>query len=306
MGLIALLADRTGVSLLLFPELAALSHDVLSRPRGKWASQPLRLIATPALTAIAGLLVTRHVHYGAIPILLITVISLAIIRLLRSSVAPAISAGLLPLVLGERHWLYPVAISIGLVALAGILWIWKKWSVQADGQHQGYAALSIDDALESNAHDRTWLIHLIALVGVLGFAAQLTGLRFILFPPLVVMAYELLGHPELPGWIKRPAFFPLVCFLSALTGIIALRTLGNTAVSVMLTMTLSIVLLRIFRMHMPPALAVGLLPFVIPSPDFWYPISVGIGTIVLSVWFAMRSRFRQTSQPVPIEESRFR
>jgi hypothetical protein len=47
MGLIAEAAHKTEVTLLPFPELAALSHDVLTRPQGKWASQPLRLILTP-------------------------------------------------------------------------------------------------------------------------------------------------------------------------------------------------------------------------------------------------------------------
>jgi hypothetical protein len=39
MGAIGLAAHLTGIYLLLFPELAALSHDVMTRPQGKWASQ---------------------------------------------------------------------------------------------------------------------------------------------------------------------------------------------------------------------------------------------------------------------------
>ena len=97
MGLVAPAAHRTGVTLLLFPELAALSHDVLTRPHGKWASQPLRLILTPTLTAVAGLLITQHAHYGAIPVLLIVFANLAVIRLLRSAIEPALSAGMLPM-----------------------------------------------------------------------------------------------------------------------------------------------------------------------------------------------------------------
>ena len=52
MGIIAFAAHASGVSLLLFPELAALSHDVFTRPKGKWASQPWRLILTPTATAV--------------------------------------------------------------------------------------------------------------------------------------------------------------------------------------------------------------------------------------------------------------
>ena len=34
---------------------------------------------------------------------------------------------------------------------------------------------------------------------------------------------------------------------------------------------------------MPPALAVGLLPFVMVAPNAWYLVSVALGTIALTV-----------------------
>jgi hypothetical protein len=60
MGPVALTAQTTGFMLLLFPELAALSHDIMTRPGGKWASQPLRLVVTPTLTAVVGIFFTRR------------------------------------------------------------------------------------------------------------------------------------------------------------------------------------------------------------------------------------------------------
>lgn len=102
MGAITLAAHLTGIYLLFFPELAALSHDVMTRPQGRWASQPGRIILTPTMTAIAGLFVTRHASYGAVSIALIVLASLIIIKLLRSTIGPALSAGALPMVLGEE------------------------------------------------------------------------------------------------------------------------------------------------------------------------------------------------------------
>jgi hypothetical protein len=64
MGLVAFAASKTGLAVILFPELVALSHDVISRPQGKWASQPLRLIVTPTVTAALGLFLTRHLSYN--------------------------------------------------------------------------------------------------------------------------------------------------------------------------------------------------------------------------------------------------
>src|SRR5262245_54826911 len=41
-GGIGFAADTTGISLILFPEIAALAFDVFSRLRGKWATKPPR------------------------------------------------------------------------------------------------------------------------------------------------------------------------------------------------------------------------------------------------------------------------
>ena len=293
MSLIAFSAQHTGWNLLLFPELAALSYDVLCRPLGKWASQPLRLVLTPLLTATAGLLVTQHLQYGVVSILLIFVVCLAILRLLRSQIAPAISAGLLPLVLGEKSWFYPLAISIGLVGLVALLLVWKRYGEIGSGAAEVPEGNAIDEALESTSHDRFWLLHLLAFLTILGLAAQMTGARFLLFPPLVVMAFELLGHPEIPQWISRPALFPLACILTASTGLVLELALGIHPLAIAITMAVSVLLLRAFRIHLPPALAVGLLPFVIPAPDYRYPLSVAIGTGVLTLWYIARAnRYR--------------
>jgi hypothetical protein len=302
-GLIAIAANKTHMSLLLFPELAALAHDVFTRPRGKWASQPVRLILTPTLTGIVGLLVTRYSHYGVLQVLTITVLSLVIIRLLRSSIGPAFSAGVLPLVLDERRWLYPLAIFIGLASLTITLLIWQRWCSRKNSTPESVTEVSIDDALESNALGRLWLVHLLAFVAVLASVGQITGLRFILFPPLVVMAYEVLGHPELPGWIKRPALFPLVCFLTAAVGLGSFEILGKGALSIVVTVAVSIFLLRLFQARMPPALAIGLLPYVIQSPNWGFPVSVLIGTATLSLWFVVRARSQRTPGSVLVHQS---
>src|ERR1700753_4158222 len=87
MGMVALAAGTTGFMLLLFPELAALSHDIMVRPHGKWGSPPLRLVLTPTLTALVGVFVVRHLAFGALGITLIVASSLLIIRGLRSTIA---------------------------------------------------------------------------------------------------------------------------------------------------------------------------------------------------------------------------
>jgi hypothetical protein len=106
------------------------------------------------------------------------------------------------------------------------------------------------------------------------------------------MAYELFGHPEEPGWMKRPALFPVVCFLTASIGLIAHDVLHPVYLAAAITMLCSIGVLRAFAVHMPPALAVGLLPFVMTAPDDRFPLSVLLGTIALTLYFFAYKRLR--------------
>jgi HPP family len=295
MGIIAFAAHLTGIYLLLFPELAALSHDVMTRPRGKWASQPWRIVLTPTLTAFVGLFVTRHTSYGAISIALVVTASLFIIKLLRSAIGPAISAGALPMVLNEKSWMYPAAIFMGLMGLVATLWIWRRYGPSLDTPfHETTNDSRVIDALETYPHDRFWGVTLLTFVLLLGVPAQLTGLRFILFPPLIVMAYELFGHPEVPGWMARPVLLPFVCVLTATIGVLARHSFRASFVGVVLTTICSVAILRAFKLHMPPALAVGLLPFVMAAPNFLYPTSVGIGTVALTLCFCGRGSIRRS------------
>ena len=284
MGSIALAAHLTGVAVVLFPELAALSHDVLLRPRGEWASQPVQLLLAPAITAVFGLLCTRLLPYSVWTILLMVIVSLIVIRLLRCSISPAISAGLLPLVLNEHSWLYPLAIFLDLGLLSLILLLRKRYASSASqpSPQQALDSLILDE-LETAPRSRLWLVALLGFVLLVGAAAQHTGLRFLLFPPLIVMGYELFGHPEVPGWMRRPALLPFVCLITAAVGLLARHILHPGFLAVMLTVLCSVGVLRLFGLHMPPALAIGVLPFVMGSPDYRYPLSVFLGTAALTL-----------------------
>ncbi|WP_446744791.1 HPP family protein [Silvibacterium acidisoli] len=200
--------------------------------------------------------------------------------------------------------MYPAAVIMGLVALVIALLIWKRVSQQPDPIMQPRQIESLDDQLESNTKDRTGLLHVLAFVAVAALIGERTGLRFILFPPLIVMAYEILGHPEVPGWVKRPFLFPLFCFLTASVGLVMLRLMGQSTLSVAVTVAISILLLRVFQVRMPPALAIGLLPFVIRDPNWWFPLSVLIGTAILSLWFIARGKWLGRAAQIPAASSK--
>ena len=109
----------------------------------KWASQPGRLLLTPVLGAALGTFISRELPYHVLTIVLIVAVCLLLLAALKSNIAPAISAGVLPLVLGIKSWLYPASIAI-LAVLVAILLLWR-WGYRR--KYQG--SLSCFDAKTS-------------------------------------------------------------------------------------------------------------------------------------------------------------
>lgn len=83
--------------------------------------------------------------------------------------------------------------------------------------------------------------------------------------------------------MKRPALLPFVCLITAGIGLIAEHIFHPSFLAVMITMLCSVGVLGLFDLHMSPALAIGILPFVIESPDYRYALSVFLGTVVLTL-----------------------
>jgi len=289
-AIIAQIACVTGAFYVLFPELGALSHDVFTRPRGTWASAPILLAITPVLTALIGIVVTRNLPYGFLSVLLVVGTSIAIIAALRSPVAPAISAGLLPLVLDVQSWWYPPGILLGTALLAALSLPWKAFCLTRDGTPRTEEDL-VEDVIEQPPRGYGWLVALMSFVAAAVLAVDLTGLRFILFPPLVVIGFEMLGHTAICPWARRPLALPVACFLTAAGGLLCWKIFGVTALAAATSMAWGILVLRVFDLHIPPALAIALLPLVMNSPTIAYPFSVGIGTLLMTMWFLAYQRF---------------
>ncbi len=289
-ALIALVANATGAFYVLFPELGALSHDVFARPRGTWANAPLLLAITPVITGAVGIAVTNTLPYGFFSVMLNTIAAIMVVLGLGSPIAPAISAGLLPLVLGVTSWWYPPGIMFGTVLLAALSIPWKQSSAS---DATVVTVESAEEVAEDITHEvaapvrARWekIAALMAFVAVAVLAVKLTGWRFILFPPLVVIGFEMFVHPDICPWAKRPLMLPVACFLTALGGFVFWKYLGVTPLTAALCMGWGIVVLRTLDLHVPPALAVALLPLVMTNPTLTYPIAVGLGTLLLTCWF---------------------
>ena len=292
---ITALGQASGLKLLLFPELGALASVVFSDPASRWARSPLLLVLTPSLTAVLGVAVSAWLPYGPLSVLLVVAAGLLVLWGLRSPVAPAISAGYLPLALGIRDWTYPLAILMGTSALVLVS------RLQCLGQRHlpdhGAAPSAADSTAGSrSADDRglpagrvsalpqsfpspwIWLLPLLVfLVGALALG-QLLGTRLVLYPPLLVIAWETLVHRDLSPWRSRFVALLSATTLAAALGLLLALSFGaRHTPAAFLAVLVTAALLRGLRLTCPPAFAVALLPLVLPQPPLAYPFFVLVG-----------------------------
>jgi hypothetical protein len=282
LGFISALATITGIPLIFFPELAALAYEILMNPGGKWTRSPWYLALTPAIAGLAGVACAIGLPYGYISMLLAIGCSLGIVIVLRSPVAPAISAGVLPVVLEVDSWMYPVAILVGTSLLAILSVQWRAWSrlrkpakrVEATDCHPSQSILG-----------HAWACKLSVFIVVLLAAVNFTGQRLILFPPLVVIAFEMFAHPSACPWAQSPWRLPIACMATASAGILGIEIFGIGMVSTVFAVAVGVLLLRLVDQHVPPALAVGLIPQVMHAPGWNYPLAVGLGSSALVAFY---------------------
>ena len=285
---IVFVAGRPGLDTILFPELGALAYDVFRRPRGAWARAPVFLTVTPFVTAMLGTLVTRHLDYGVASVLVTVGLATFVVQVFRSPIAPAISAALLPLTLGETTWWYPPSILVGTGLLAVLAIVRSRV-----GSRPASPSMTADDVVETAPHGAGWIGPYAVVVVALALAATLSGWRFLLFPPLAVIGFEMLAHPAVCPWAKSPLALPVACTASAAAGLVAVSVLGGGVVAAAFTMALGALVLLALRVHIPPALAVGLLPFVIEHPSYRFIIAVAVGASLMTAAFVVWRRLRE-------------
>lgn len=295
-GLIALIARASGLYFILFPELGALGHDILKRPEGTWARAPVMLIVTPLLTAVVGTLIARDLPYGLPSVLLDIGCSVLAISVLRSPIAPAISAGLLPLILGIRSFWYPPSLLIGtgLLAFVAVLRFW----LSAPGASAARVSQDVlDDEVEEAPRGLNWIPFFLVFLILTFAASDVTGWRFVLFPPLVVIGFEAFAHPAACPWAARPIALIVACGLTAAAGVLCVALLGTGPIAAMCSILAASLVLCVLDLHVPPALAVGLLPFVMAHPSFRFPLAVLVGTGIETAVFLTWRRFARSLAP---------
>jgi len=275
---------------IIFPELAALAVGTWVLGNQRWLRRPWLICISPTLAALTGTVIVRFLpRYQVVDILLAFVVVSIELSIMRSHITPSISAGILPIFLKIDSIYYPLAVG-GLTAIIvfsrqGLLLINKEKLTVPQG-----TPTYRSESMGVNKNFPEWL-GIFTGVSLITLVAFFIHWQFIVAPPLIVTFVEVIQHREgISG--QR---FKLVSLLgcAAIWGtfcMIVLHNMGHLPLVIVAGCSVLGVLLlfRFLELSFPPAMAIALLPTIIPSEYLGlYSVQVFMGALLFMVlsWF---------------------
>jgi hypothetical protein len=282
-------AEYAGQKEIIFPEIAALALGAWIMEKPPWGSSILGFWLSPTLAALTGVLIVRLFTYT--PVFMIAgafcIVALQL-KLLRSSVLPSISAAILAIITRADSWYYPLSVCVltGVVAL-GRHALNRRGARKNPGTPPGEP---LPNRVENDDGNQSELVHwskLLAGVLAVTAVAVVSGHMFMVAPPLVVAFVEL----SKPGGILRDKWVKILALLAfaAFSGVFwfaLIHTVLHLPLWIAACVSTVTVFLgyHILQLPFPPAVAISLLPTILPHDSLWsYPWQVLAGSVAFIV-----------------------
>ena len=247
---------------IILPEIGALTAGTWIYQNDGWIHQPLKIFLAPSGTAIIGFLINQLNIGYAQKVLLGLLLMLALLRLLKSNLAPSFATGLLPIIINATHWSFIGAILLFTAILTVGVLVQKSYQdTQASPTIQ-------------NKHMVIFTIMAILWVGGVWFFgfSQMAAI-----PPVMVVFFEVLQKPNYSWQMASKHFIALVG--AATIGVFVHLLVSSWILSALISLPWVFVLLQILRIKLPAAFAFPLLALVLPTDMFhMLPITAIIAT----------------------------
>jgi hypothetical protein len=299
------LAETLGEKEIIFPEIAALAVGYWIMEKSPWQGTKLAIWASPTLAALTGVVVLRYLPFS--PIFLIGcafVLVVAQLKLLRSAVLPSLSAAILPIITHTTSWLYPLSVCI----LTAVIALGRLSLESLDHKEKSSNFLHEQEGIPAEAGKILpeiiyWGKILAGVLLVTAFALQSSYL-FMIAPPLMVGFVEL-SKPNRSAR-RTPGKILLLLFLAAFSGVLWLYLVssvlhGSLWISSGLSLVSVFLLYNALQVSFPPAVAIALLPVLVPAASLWmYPLHVLLGStlfILLAIYCFKDSSGTACSEP---------
>ncbi len=305
-------AGFAGQKEIIFPEIAALALGAWVLEKPPWHGTNLSFWLSPALAALTGMAIVRYFPYSPVPMTAAAFVAVILqLKLLRSAILPSISAAILPVVTHADSWHYPLSVCIltGIIAFGRIL---MNRSLPAENA-AGLLNLPVraGSGEKGTAGELKHWSKLLAGILAVSAVAEEFRLFYMIAPPLIVAFVEL----SKPGGILRQksAWILFQLVFAAISGVCWLYLVEYVLhwpiwISACIS-TISVFLVyRTIRLPFPPAVAIALLPTILPAERLWsYPLHVllgGAAFVLMSIlWFGNSRLAAGTSEDTAVTEA---
>lgn len=254
---------------IILPEMAALAVGCIIYEHPVWISKPLHIFLLPSLTAICGFLINRLDITMAEKLIAILIVMLLVLRIFKSSLAPALATGLLPIITNCTSFSFIASILVFTLILALGLFFKPEASREKKG-------IVIEN------QNRNTLLYLVFISSWILFCSHFGWLFMAAIPPIIVVGYESVHKKE---YTFDVFYKQIIClFLAAFIGAQTLYFIDNLIIVAFVDILLVSLVLRLFQFKMPPVYAMALLPMVLHnfSHNYFYFQVLLVSIVILS------------------------
>ncbi|MGN0616553.1 hypothetical protein [Ruminococcus flavefaciens] len=272
----------------IFPEITAVAIGALAAPKQSWNVSRLRLLLTITAAAIIGVGLVFVPIPPVIKVPLAMVCAVACVTASKTEFLPAISACVLPVLLGTKSPVYigSVVVMTSLILLAQL--ILEKCSLREK---------SVFTPVQPDKQLFALRIIQIAAASVICMIPLLTKEIFFIAPPLIVAFFEM-SKPNSKLLERSPQAASLM-ILASVSGVLSRFLLTEKlglpfAVSAALSCAVILAAVCRMKLYFPPCGAIATLPFIIPEGALLrFPFEIAAGTLVfIAAAFALSKERR--------------
>lgn len=253
---------------IILPELAALSIGCFLYKKNTWTDKPMHLFLLPSATAFIGFFINKSELNMAAKIVLVLIAMFMLLHLIKSSLAPAIATGLLPIVTNCDSYIFLISIVFftGLLSLLTALFF-KPESEKGVLQEEPKPVLSI-------------LIFLAILIVWVIICSAADIMQLAAVPPIIVLGYESINKKMYSFTMLYKQVTALV--LAAFIGAQTIYYLDNFLLVTVMNLIGVTIILHFLKMKMPPVYGMVMLPMILPgSSHVYFAVNVAVTSLAL-------------------------
>lgn len=267
-------SEMTQQPAILFPEILALLTGMWITPRMPWKVSRWEIPVLMTLCAVWGILISRYLPTPTAIKMGVAFLGAACALLaVHATLLPILSACILPILIGEQSWIYPVAVCVMAVLLSAVQALLERFCLRETQPAERWTWQGHTELLR-------WGI-LIPVTTAVSAGAVALGFPCVVAPPLIVLLSEL-SFPESPVAGKSAQVIG-VTVLCACAGAftrwgIHMQLGLPLTVAAAVSAACALGVFRLIRLPFPPAAALAILPMLLPTALIpTYPLQVAAG-----------------------------